>query len=165
MIRSRVEALGILGLSDNASTEQIKSAYRAACKNCHPDSMPVNCDAKIVDELQARYRMISEAYDYLNKNKYVQETRILGDGNVAYREKTNRYRKEQLDKEVRERKQKRYQELQEEGRKLRQQEEAGKILDEIRWMRVADIIRGTIKEDRKRKELEEKISEAIRKKQ
>lgn len=165
MIKSRKEALGILGLTENASAEQIKSAYRAACKSCHPDSISSECDGKMREYLQLRYQMVSEAYDYLLNAKEAPRARILGGEQVLSKEDNNRSRKERLEKEAKARRDKRYQELREEGKRLRQKEEAEKIVDEIRWMRLAKIIRGTIEEDKKREELEAKISEAIRKKQ
>lgn len=109
--------------------------------------------------------MVSEAYDYLLNAKEAPRARILGGEQVFPKEDNNRSRKERLEKEAKARRDKRYQELREEGKRLRQKEEAEKIVDEIRWMRLAKIIRGTIEEDKKREELEAKISEAIRKKQ
>lgn len=167
MIRTRKEALTWLGLTDGASMERIKSAYRLICKKCHPDSIPMDIEDKEKEKLLFQYQMASEAYDYLISVKETNRYRVLGYGSSASTgdKQSNRLRKEQLESEAKARKEKKYKELQEEGRRLRQKEEAGKILDEIRWMRLANIIKNTMEEDRRRSELEEKISEAIRKKQ
>lgn len=59
--RSRREALMVLGLTEDADADTIKSAYKRLVKTYHPDVRP--------DEASARqYRAISDAYEYLSGN-------------------------------------------------------------------------------------------------
>jgi molecular chaperone DnaJ len=54
----------ILGLSKDASEEQIKKAYRKLARKWHPDINPGN------NEAEAKFKEISQAYDCLgNKEK------------------------------------------------------------------------------------------------
>lgn len=58
---NRIQALGVLGLTQSATKEQIKKAYRELCKRLHPDDNP---------SLEARnqYLIVQEAYRCLNKD-------------------------------------------------------------------------------------------------
>lgn len=165
MIRTRQEALAVLGLSNGATAEQIKSAYRKACKLYHPDNAGgVSENQKM--QLFMGYQRINEAYEFLTEsNTGVVGARIVGTPMTSNYDKSNLKRKEQLEKGAKERKEQRLRELQEEGRRLSQEKKAAEILDEIRWLRVAELIRETMNEDKRRKELEEKIKTAIKNKQ
>jgi hypothetical protein len=57
------EAFAILGLSPNASDEEIKSAFRKAAHWCHPDKNPAN---KVAEET---FKRVSEAYEFLLSRK------------------------------------------------------------------------------------------------
>ena len=60
-------------------------------------------------------------------------------------------------------KQQRLEETMKAARELHQKEEERRILDEIRWIRVANIIKKAMEEDRKEKEHIKKMEEALRK--
>lgn len=49
----------ILGVSHNASEDEIKKAYRKLCRKYHPD---LNMDKPNADEYEARFREIQSAY-------------------------------------------------------------------------------------------------------
>lgn len=57
-IRTRHEALSVLGLTETASPEDIKTAYRSLIKLFHPDEHPDSS----YDE---RYYLVTEAYEFL----------------------------------------------------------------------------------------------------
>ncbi len=73
MIKTRIEALNILGLSANATQMQIKTAYKDLVKKCHPDVTGI--------EDASAYNKIVEAYNFLcddNKGKVLTHSRVLG---------------------------------------------------------------------------------------
>lgn len=59
------EAYKILGLSEKASLEEVKAAYRAQVKNCHPDTLPPTATDSEREEAAIRFRAVTEAYDFL----------------------------------------------------------------------------------------------------
>ena len=59
------EAYKILGLSEKATLDEVKSAYRAQVKTCHPDTLPPAAKDKEREEASIRFRTITEAYDFL----------------------------------------------------------------------------------------------------
>ena len=59
------EAYKILGLSEKASLEEVKSAYRTLVKSCHPDTLPPTAKDSEREEASIRFRMVTEAYDSL----------------------------------------------------------------------------------------------------
>ncbi|MBK5253665.1 MAG: J domain-containing protein [Peptostreptococcaceae bacterium] len=59
------DAYEVLGVSKNASTEEIKKAYRDLVKRYHPDKYQNNPLADLAEE---KLQEINEAYDYLEKN-------------------------------------------------------------------------------------------------
>ncbi|MBO7427863.1 MAG: J domain-containing protein, partial [Paludibacteraceae bacterium] len=59
------EAYKILGLSEKASLEEVKAAYRAQVKTCHPDILPPTATETEREEAAFRFRAITEAYDFL----------------------------------------------------------------------------------------------------
>ncbi len=59
------EAYKILGLSEKATLEEVKSAYRTQVKNCHPDTLPPTATDSEREEASIRFRTITEAYDFL----------------------------------------------------------------------------------------------------
>jgi DnaJ-domain-containing protein 1 len=59
------EAYKILGLSEKATLEEVKSAYRTQVKNCHPDTLPPTAKDSEREEASIRFRTITEAYDFL----------------------------------------------------------------------------------------------------
>ncbi len=56
----------ILGVSPNASEEEIKRAYRELVRKYHPDNYQ---DNPLADLAQEKMKQINEAYDLLTKNK------------------------------------------------------------------------------------------------
>lgn len=55
----------VLGVSQNASEDEIKSAYRELVKKYHPDKYQNN---PLADLAQEKLQEVNEAYDYLIKN-------------------------------------------------------------------------------------------------
>jgi len=73
MIRTRQEALTILGLGPLATNSQIKMAYKDLVKKSHPD-VTGDSDSTV-------YNRIVEAYQFLsaeNDNKVLTHTKIVG---------------------------------------------------------------------------------------
>ena len=174
MIVSRKQALAVLGLNENANGDEWKSAYRAIAKKCHPDS------GASTDGDYETYLLAREAYEFLLNNTVdnielqthtqyaVRTPKVMGQPLSETRKNSagnNKKLQEKLKAEAATKKQERYEKICEEGRRLAQQEKEKKILDEIRWMRVADIIRRTIAEDKRREKLEADIRAAIQKKE
>ncbi len=58
MIKSKEEALRLLGLSATASKQDVREAYRCLSKMLHPDN-------SIQSEVNPRFYEINEAYEYL----------------------------------------------------------------------------------------------------
>jgi DnaJ-domain-containing protein 1 len=59
------EAYKVLGLKEKASLEEVKSAYRTLVKSCHPDTLPPTAKDSEREEASIRFRMVTEAYDFL----------------------------------------------------------------------------------------------------
>ena len=73
MIKTRTEALKVLGLKADAGVIQIKAAYKELVKKCHPDSTGIN-DTTV-------YNRITEAYHFLmseSKGKTVSYSKVMG---------------------------------------------------------------------------------------
>ena len=75
----------VLGVSETASEDEIKKAYRRLAKKHHPDANPTN--RKTSEE---KFKQISEAYDVLSdpekKRRYDQLRRYGGENGVPYEE-------------------------------------------------------------------------------
>lgn len=56
----------VLGVSRNATDEEIKKAYRDLARKYHPDNYH---DNPLADLAQEKMKEINEAYDYLTKNR------------------------------------------------------------------------------------------------
>lgn len=67
----------ILGVSSNASDEEIKRAYRELARKYHPDNYQ---DNPLADLAQEKMKQINEAYDLLIKNKTGSDSRSSGYG-------------------------------------------------------------------------------------
>lgn len=157
-----VMACQVLGISTKSWQQDYKSAYRNLCKLYHPD----NNGGNNID----KYSKVLEAYEYLNginKSSLTMKTtppkyftgRVYG----APKRDVKRPDDAEYRKKREQQRAKRYEELKEEGKALRQKEKEDKIINEIRWIRVADIIRKAIAEDTKRAELEKRIQDEIEK--
>ena len=59
------EAYKILGLSEKATLDEVKSAYRTQVKSCHPDTLPPTATDSEREEAAFRFRAVTEAYDFL----------------------------------------------------------------------------------------------------
>ncbi|MBO6282543.1 MAG: DnaJ domain-containing protein [Pseudobutyrivibrio sp.] len=73
MIKTRHEALMMLGLGPDASMAQIKNAYKDLVKKCHPDV--TGCDDATA------YNRITEAYKFLcdeGDSKVLTHSRVVG---------------------------------------------------------------------------------------
>lgn len=62
---NRSEALRILGLSSNASPDEIKTAYRETAQILHPDKFAGN--KKLQERATEQFKNLQEAYDVLTK--------------------------------------------------------------------------------------------------
>lgn len=59
------EALSLLGVSSESSVEEVRNAYRALVKSCHPDTLPPTATEAEREEAAIRFRAVTEAYDFL----------------------------------------------------------------------------------------------------
>lgn len=64
---NRTEALNILGLDDDASPADIKSAYRECVQILHPDRFANN--KKLQDRATEQFKRLQDAYDYLTSSR------------------------------------------------------------------------------------------------
>ena len=70
------EAYKILGLSEKASLEEVKAAYRAQVKTCHPDILPPTATETEREEAAIRFRSLTEAYDFLCEELVVEPVSV-----------------------------------------------------------------------------------------
>ena len=60
----------VLGVSETASQDEIKRAYRRKAKECHPDLHPNDPDAaKKMNELNEAYDMLMNPEKYANRQQ------------------------------------------------------------------------------------------------
>ena len=71
------DPFSILGVSPDASEDEIKKAYRKLCRKYHPD---VGGDANKFDELTKAYDMICN-----NEVKVIKKVTIVHDGLFKYK--------------------------------------------------------------------------------
>lgn len=64
-VNRKREACNLLGVSSEASMEEVKSAYRTLVKSCHPDTLPPTATEAEREEAAIRFRAVTEAYDFL----------------------------------------------------------------------------------------------------
>ena len=64
---NRLEALHILGLGENATSEEIKTAYKETAQILHPDKFASN--KKLQDRATEQFKNLQEAYEYLSSGK------------------------------------------------------------------------------------------------
>jgi len=74
----RSDPYEILGVSGNASQEEIKKAYRKKAKECHPDANPDDPDA------ENRFKELSEAYAILSDPAKRQKYDMFGASGGAF---------------------------------------------------------------------------------
>ena len=72
----------VLGVSETASQDEIKRAYRRKAKECHPDLHPNDPDAaKKMNELNEAYDMLMNPEKYANRQ---QQQNPYGGNPVSY---------------------------------------------------------------------------------
>lgn len=64
---NRTEALRILGLDDDATPEDVKTAYKETVQILHPDRFATN--KKLQDRATEQFKNLQAAYDYLTSGK------------------------------------------------------------------------------------------------
>ena len=64
---NRLEALRALGLDEDATDEDIKTAYRETAQILHPDRFATN--KKLQDRATEQFKNLQEAYDFLTSPK------------------------------------------------------------------------------------------------
>lgn len=64
---NRLEALHILGLGDDATPEEIRTAYKESAQIMHPDRFASN--KKLQDRATEQFKNLQAAYDYLTSGK------------------------------------------------------------------------------------------------
>ena len=64
---NRLEALHILGLGEDATPEEIKTAYRECAQILHPDKFATN--KKLQTRANEQFKNLKEAYEYLTSGK------------------------------------------------------------------------------------------------
>lgn len=64
---NRTEALRILGLDDDATPDDIKTAYKETVQILHPDRFASN--KKLQDRATEQFKNLQEAYDYLTSGR------------------------------------------------------------------------------------------------
>ena len=174
------DACMILGISENAGRDAWKSVYREKCRMYHPDVLPES-DPDRESNIE-NYILAKQAYEFLEKEyetaealrkdggvkngsahgpKIMGTAPVPGKGDAA----ASRRARQKADEKAKESKEERYRELVKKAEEIRKAEKEKHILDEIRWIRVAEIIRKTIEEDTRRKNAENALMDEIRSKQ
>lgn len=64
---NRTEALRILGLDEDATSDDIKAAYKETAQILHPDRFASN--KKLQDRATEQFKNLQEAYEYLTKGR------------------------------------------------------------------------------------------------
>ncbi|MGI6105617.1 MAG: J domain-containing protein [Raoultibacter sp.] len=64
---NRIEALRILGLDEDASIEDVKTAYKEMAQILHPDRFASK--KKLQDRATEQFKILQEAYDFLMSDK------------------------------------------------------------------------------------------------
>lgn len=170
-VQNHTDACQILGISDNADRNTWKNAYRGKCHIYHPDVLPEN-DPDRESNIE-NYILVCKAYEFLeqefeagkrmgvsdniaspksNVTKKATGPKIMG-GPVtssAYNTSGRKRVEEKLKVKESIEKERKLKELKQRADEIKQKEKEQKILDEIRWIRLAGIIHKTIEEDKKR---------------
>jgi len=169
-VRTHYDACRILGIKPNASREEWKSAYRRGCKMYHPDEIDVQDDKKaekevMYEQICAAYTFLESEYEHakvriIDNSKPVSKPKIIGSPLSLKESNEAKRRRNEIEEKIKKEKAKKekMQIIQQKAKEIRQKEKEDRILDEIRWIRVAEIIRKTMQEDAKRKKLEEEIA-------
>lgn len=78
---NRTEALHILGLDDDATAEDIKTAYKETVQILHPDKFATN--KKLQDRATEQFKNLQAAYEYLTSGKGARKTAASTGGRSA----------------------------------------------------------------------------------
>ncbi|MCD6035523.1 MAG: heat shock protein DnaJ domain protein [Rickettsiales bacterium] len=65
LIPVEVSAYGVLGVEKGVGEEELKKAYRAQARNCHPDRLGENVAKELKPLLAQRFARITDAYETL----------------------------------------------------------------------------------------------------
>ena len=80
---NRIEALNILGLDEDATDDDIKTAYRECVQILHPDRFANN--KKLAERATEQFKRLQDAYDYLTSSRGVKDkTRHTSSSSNAY---------------------------------------------------------------------------------
>lgn len=183
VIRTHYEACRYLGIPGNATKDVWKTAYRELCHKYHPDVISSQLEKLGISDEQKElerkkyeqyFIAITKAYEYLEnekispvlipnqansspKSKIIGNTKAYENNHAEYLKKQEILRKKRMEEQLR-----RQEELQRKAKELHQSEKERKILDQIRWLRVSEIIHSVMEEDKKKQEalkaLEKEIS-------
>lgn len=75
---NRLEALRILGLDEEASIDDIKTAYKETVQILHPDRFATN--KKLQERATEQFKNLQAAYDFLTSGKGAKSTRSSSSG-------------------------------------------------------------------------------------
>ncbi|WP_139651383.1 J domain-containing protein [Raoultibacter phocaeensis] len=73
---NRLEALRILGLDEDATVDDIKTAYKETAQILHPDRFATN--KKLQERATEQFKNLQEAYEYLTSGKGARGARASG---------------------------------------------------------------------------------------
>lgn len=151
------EACYILGISDYSNQDTWKKAYRDIIKKNHPDNNN-NSEAckEVCINATIAFEFLENEFKSRMNNSLVRTPKIIGQSN-AYQHNHSEYirmqksysKKKEEEKALVAKELKKKSEMLDELNRKKKEEE---ILNEIRWLRIANIIKKTIEEDKKRKE-------------
>ncbi|MCL1798878.1 MAG: J domain-containing protein [Eggerthellaceae bacterium] len=75
---NRIEALRILGLDEDATAEDVRTAYKEVAQILHPDRFASS--RKLQDRATEQFKNLQEAYDFLDKGKAAKAGRSSSGG-------------------------------------------------------------------------------------
>ncbi|MBR5636602.1 MAG: DnaJ domain-containing protein [Pseudobutyrivibrio sp.] len=157
MIKTRTEALSILGLGPDAGEQKIKSVYKELVKKCHPDVTGVE-DASL-------YNRITEAYQFLmteSKGKAMTHSRVMG--KTSSRKPASSADYEAFQKRAARQKERRKQEFEQKQKDYsamyeKQEADYRRAMDAINAIRVARAIESMVRANGLGKDSNDNISE------
>ncbi len=157
------EAYKILGVPLGSDYATCKKAYHELCKLYHPDNTGADYGDTLacINEAFAIVQEVPMNETQTHKEMQGRPAKVFGNPtpvNVVKQRNAAEERRKALLKRQQE-----VQALQEKSRLMAQQEKEQKILEQIRWIRLTDLIRKSIEEDARKEDLSMKAQEAIRK--
>ncbi|MGN0346688.1 MAG: DnaJ domain-containing protein [Lachnospiraceae bacterium] len=160
MITSYEQACRILGVSLDSTKEEQKNAYRKIAKKYHPDSLRSgderrNLSSAEQDKMIQFYCLATQAYEYLSNAEKPKLQKILGNTVPSYTKSAypqDSYHRKQMEAK---RKAEKMEQLKRKAQEIHEKEQKAKeneLLNQIRWLRIADIIHRVMREDQQKKE-------------